>query len=57
MVMEILTFVGNLPIAGCVVFSKAWGGKFRKCMGILIIATMVILPFVKNFPKEKITFW
>jgi hypothetical protein len=27
MVMEILTFVGNLPRAGCVVLSKAWGEK------------------------------
>jgi hypothetical protein len=53
MVMEILTFVGNLPRPGCVVLFKAWGKKFLKCMDIFfIIDAMVILPFVK-FPMQK----
>jgi hypothetical protein len=55
MLMEILTLVGNLPRASCVVLSKAWGKKFHKCMGIFIIDAMVILPFIK-ISHEKNTF-
>jgi hypothetical protein len=34
MVMESLTLMGNLSRTGCVIVSKAWKKKFRKCMGI-----------------------
>jgi hypothetical protein len=33
MVMEILALVGNLPIAGCVVLSKAWEKKIPQMHG------------------------
>jgi hypothetical protein len=54
MFLEILTLVGNLPKASCVVLFKAWG-KIRKCMGIFIIDAMVIFIYVK-ISHEKNTF-
>jgi hypothetical protein len=56
MVMGILTLMGNLPRTGCVIVSKEWKKKFRKCMGIFIINPMEILPYLKISHENNI-FW
>jgi hypothetical protein len=56
MVMEILTFMGNLPRTGCVIVSKTWEKKFHKSIGIFIINATEKLPYVK-ISHETIIFW
>jgi hypothetical protein len=47
MVMEILTFMGNLPRIGCAGLFIAWEKKSHKCVGNFITDVMVILPYLK----------